>query len=128
MTTFQTLDAISESNIVYRGFMVYIIKRRLFISVNPSQSKDMPSNGNKTFCSGRKNISLWMFEEKRTVTALERRDIPPLTTSAGGRTACWQGPSCPPARSPSSSSSAFINVSCSINKDSTLHITLHLEL
>ena len=100
-------DVISESKIVYNGFMVYIIERRLFICLHNSQSPVMPYNSEDSFCRGRKNISLSRSEEKRTVTALAKRGetLPPCTAPAGGKTAYWQGPGCPPARPPPSSSS-----------------------
>ena len=52
--------------------MVYIIQRQHFICLHHSQLQEMPSNGEGSFCSGRKNISLWRSEEKRTVTSLDR--------------------------------------------------------
>ena len=113
MPIFFIFDDISESKMVFRGFMVYIIQRQHFICLHHSQLQEMPSNGEGSFCSGRKNISLWRSEEKRTVTALARRGetLPPRTAPAGGRTACWRGPGCPPAQPPASSrrgSSVFI--------------------
>ena len=44
MPIFLILDAISESKIVFRGFMVFRIQRQLFICLHHSQSQEMPSN------------------------------------------------------------------------------------
>ena len=108
---FFILDAISESIIVFRGFMVDIIQRRLFICLHHSQSQEISSNGEGSFCSGLKNISLCRSEEKTTVMALARRGetLPPRTAPAGGRTACWRGPGCPPACPPAAAAAVYLS-------------------
>ena len=86
--------------------MVFIIQTQMFICLHHSQSQEMAYNSEGRFFSGWKYISLWRLQEKRTVTALARREtLSPRTAPAGGRTACWQGPGFPPTCPPASSSS-----------------------
>ena len=105
---FFILDAIAESNIIFRGLMVSRIQRRLFICLHHSQftRNALQYNGKGSFCYGQRNIFLGSSQEKRTVTALARRgETPPTRTApAGWRTPCWQGPGCPFANPPASSS------------------------
>ena len=81
---FFNLDAISESKIVFRGFMVYI-QRGLKIYLHHSQSQELPSNSEGRFFSGWKYISLWRSKEKWSMTALSGRGktLSPRTVPAG---------------------------------------------
>ena len=99
-------------NVFFTGLLVNIIQRHFLICLHHSQSQELPSNSKGRLSIGRKYVSLWRSEEKRTVTALARRGetLLPCTASSGGRTACWQGPGCSPAcplASSSSGSSVF---------------------
>ena len=108
MPIFFILDAITESNIIFRGLMVSRIQRPLFICLHHSQftRNALQCDGKDTFYYGQRNIFLGKSKEKRTVTALARRgETPPTRTApAGWRTPCWQGPGCPFANPPASGS------------------------
>ena len=105
---FFILDAIAESNIIFRGLMVSRIQRQLFICLHHSQftKNTLQCNCKGSFCYGQRNIFLGKSKEKRTVTALARRgETPPTRTApAGWRTPCWQGPGCPFTNPPASGS------------------------
>ena len=101
---FFILDAIAESNIIFRGLTVFRIQRRLLICLHTSQftSNALQYNFKGSFCYSQRNIFLGCSQEKRTVTALARRgETPPTRTDPSGwRTPCWQGPFAnPPASS-----------------------------
>ena len=95
---FFILDAIAESNIIFRGLMVSRIQKWLFICLHHSQFPRyaLQCNGKGTFCYGQRYIFMGSSQEKRTVTALARRGkIPPTCTApAGWKTPCWQSPGC----------------------------------
>mgnify|MGYP007103415570 CR=1 FL=1 len=89
----------------FYGFQNTKTTFHLFTS-QPNIRNALQCNSKGSFCYGQRNILLGSSQEKRTVTALGRRgETPPTCTApAGWRTPCWQGPGCPFANPPASSS------------------------
>ena len=109
---FFILDAIAESNIIFRGLVVSRIQRLLLLCLHHSRftRNVLQCNGKGSFFYSQRNIFLESSKEKRTVTALARRGETPLTRTApsGWKTPCWQGPFANPPASSSWWSIAFI--------------------
>ena len=97
MPIFFILDAILESKLAFKGFMVYRIQKRLFICLHHSQSQIIPSNAiAKAASAAAWRLFPWGGPRRRGLWRPWPGEEPPCTAPAGWGTACWPGPGCPP--------------------------------